>query len=92
MTSQNVAAVYEARGLSRSQVDQEHIEAVETEVKRERGVTESVQGDNAMLREQLARANERIRGLEKVRGEQAEHITELEKARSSQESHISLLV
>ena len=45
----------------------EHLRTVDMEVKRERTVTQSVQEDNAMLREQLGTANERIRGLEKVR-------------------------
>ena len=49
-----------------------------------------------MLREQLARANERINGLEKVRTEQANtiteqasHISSLEKVRAEQAVHIS---
>jgi len=51
-------------GLTEQLVSLDHLKTVETEVKRERGVTESCQSDNAMLREQLARANERITGLE----------------------------
>ena len=40
-----------------------------------------MQESNEMLRRQLEQANERIRGLEKVRSEQASHITSLEKVR-----------
>lgn len=64
--------------MQQNLVELDHLKTIEVEVKRERGVTESVQTDNAMLREQLERANERIRGLEKVRIEQAENITTLE--------------
>lgn len=51
------------------------------EVNRERGVTQSVQSDVKMLRDQLQRANDRISRLEKVRTDQATNITELEKVR-----------
>jgi len=44
-----------------------------------------------MLREQLSRANDRIGGLEKVREEQASHITSLEKVRDTQSTHITSL-
>ena len=64
---------------------------VDVEVKRERTVTQSVQEDNTMLRQQLATANERIRGLEKVRKEQAENISQLEKVRDEQATHITQL-
>lgn len=53
------------------------------EVERERRVTESEQATVAMLREQLARQEDRIRGLEKVRKEQAENISQLEKENSA---------
>ena len=76
-----ISKSYEARGLTEIQVENEHLRTVDVEVKRERTVTQSVQEDNAMLRQQLDTANERIRGLEKVRKEQAENITQLEKVR-----------
>jgi len=44
-------------------------------------VTQSVQADNAMLRQQLQRASELIDGLEKVRDRQALDISQLEKVR-----------
>jgi len=76
-----ISKSYEVRGLTEIQVENEHLRTVDVEVKRERTVTQSVQEDNAMLRTQLGTANERIRGLEKVRKEQAENITQLEKVR-----------
>ena len=70
-----ISQAYVTGGYTERVVTLEHVSTVETEVKRERTVTESVQSDNAMLREQLARANDRIQGLEKVRIEQASDIT-----------------
>ena len=58
---------------------------------RERGVTQSCQGDVKMLREQLERANDRIVNLEKVRKEQATNLVTLEKVRSEQQTHIKKL-
>ena len=72
-------------------MENEHLRTVDVEVKRERTVTQSVQEDNAMLRQQLGTANERILGLEKVRKEQAENITQLEKVRDEQATHITQL-
>ena len=48
-------------------IELERLRTLNIEVMRERGVTSSVQSDNNMMREQLDRANERIKGLEKVR-------------------------
>ena len=67
--------------MQQNLVELDHLKTIEVEVKRERGVTESVQEDNGMLREQLERANDRIRELEKVRIVQAENITTLESVR-----------
>lgn len=78
-------------GLTEQLVSLDHLKTVETEVKRERGVTESCQSDNAMLREQLARANQRITGLEQVRQEQANDISQLEKVRVEQAKEITQL-
>ena len=72
-------------------VNLDHLQTMESELKRERGVTESVQADVVMLREQLARANERIGGLEKVREQQAGQISQLEKVRAEQAVHITKL-
>ena len=72
---------YEARGYTELAVNTDHLNAMQTELTRERSVTESCQSDVAMLKEQLARANDRIVGLEKVREEQAANISQLEKVR-----------
>ena len=83
--------MYVSRGYTEQGVELEHLRTVEVEVKRERGVTMSVQADNATLREQLARANERINGLEQVRQTQANDIAQLEKVRDVQATHITQL-
>ena len=67
VVSGNISTTYVNRGYTEQGVELDHLRTVEVEVKRERGVTMSVQADNATLREQLARANERINGLEQVR-------------------------
>ena len=54
---------------------------METEVKREREVNQSLQQDIAMLQDQVRRADQHIKGLEKVRQEQADAILMLEKVR-----------
>ena len=69
----------------------DHLRTLNIEVDRERGVTQSVQSDNEMLRKQLARANESIDKLTQVREEQADHISALEKVRGDQSDHISKL-
>ena len=51
VTTSKVSRVYEQRGYNESSVELEHLRTVETEVKRERGVNESLQADNSMLRE-----------------------------------------
>ena len=50
-----------------------------------------MQSDFALLRKQLARADEKYKDQEKVRHEQAENIVLLEKARGEQTEHISQL-
>ena len=62
-------------------VELEHLRTVETEVKREREVNQSLQQDIAMLQDQVRRADEHIKGLENVRQEQADTILMLEKVR-----------
>ena len=62
-----VSVQYEQRGYTEAAVSKDHWATLESELHRERAVTVSVQADNTMLREQLARANEAIKGLEKVR-------------------------
>ena len=47
-----------------------------------------MQSDFALLRKQLARADEKYKGQEMVRNEQAETIVLLEKSRSEQAEHI----
>ena len=86
-----VSTMYVNRGYTEQGVELDHLRTVEVEVKRERGVTMSVQADNATLREQLARANERINGLEQVRQTQANDISQLEKVRDTQATHITQL-
>ena len=46
-----VSKSYESRGLTEIQVENEHLRTVDVEIKRERAVTQSVQDDNAMLRQ-----------------------------------------
>ena len=70
-----ISKAYESRGLTEEAVELEHLRTLVQEMQREREVTESLQRDNAMLREQLGRADERIDGLEKVRHEQSEQIS-----------------
>lgn len=86
-----ISTQYEQRGYTEVAVNLDHLHTMEMELKRERGVTESVQADVTMLREQLLRANERISGLEKVREQQAGQISQLEKVRTEQASHITKL-
>ena len=50
-------------------VELDHLRTLNIEVDRERGVTQSVQSDVEMLRNQLARANGSIEKLTKVREE-----------------------
>ena len=69
----------------------DHLRTLNIEVDRERGVTLKVQSDVAMLRKQLARADESNKGSEKVRNQQAETITLLEKTRDEQAQHITKL-
>ena len=57
----------EHRNMQDQLIELERLRTLNIEVMRERGVTQSVQSDNKMMREQLDRANERITGLEKVR-------------------------
>ena len=57
----------EHRNMQDQLIELERLRTLNIEVMRERGVTSSVQSDNNMMREQLDRANERIKGLEKVR-------------------------
>ena len=54
---------FEKQGLTDPRVELEHLRTVVQEIKRERAVTESVQKDNAMLREQLRRSEE-VRGVQ----------------------------
>ena len=49
---------FEARGLTTNEIELDHLQTIVTEIKRERNVTESLQKDNAMLRDQLARAED----------------------------------
>ena len=46
-----ISNIYVNRGYTDPLVELEHLKTIEVEVKRERGVTESCQADNAMLRE-----------------------------------------
>ena len=64
---------------------------MEIEVKRERGVSQTLQADILMLREQLARADQRNQGHEKVRQEQAQNISSLEKVRKELTAQVSSL-
>ena len=89
--SGQIAKKYEQQGLKPDLVELEHLRTVETEVKREREVNQSLQADVAMLSAQLARAEEANRGLEKVRLEQAQNISMLERVRGEQALHISKL-
>ena len=57
----------EHRNLQDQLIELERLRTLNIECMRERGVTQSVQEDNKMLRGQLVRADERIKGLEKVR-------------------------
>ena len=86
-----VSTSYEERGYTVQGVNTSHLQAMQTELNRERGVTESCQDDVDMLKKQLGRADERIAGLEKVRAEQAQNLSELEKVRSEQATHIKSL-
>ena len=72
-------------------VELDHLRTLNIEVERERGVTQSVQSDVEMLRNQLARANASNEKLTKVREEQADHISALEKVRADQSDHITKL-
>ena len=76
---------FESRGLTPVEVELEHLRTTVQEIKRERAVTESLQKDNAMLREQLRRSEE-------VREKQQEHIDSLDKVRIEQQSHIHVLL
>lgn len=49
--SGQIAKHYEAKGLKPDQVELEHLRTVETEVKREREVNQSLQADVAMLQD-----------------------------------------
>ena len=80
--SGQIAKQYEAKGLKPDLVELEHLRTVETEVKREREVNQSLQQDIAMLQDQARRADQHIQGLEQVRQEQADNILMLEKVRS----------
>ena len=62
--SGQIAKKYEQQGLKPDLVELEHLRTVETEVKREREVNQSLQADIAMLQEQAKRADEHISGLE----------------------------
>ena len=79
--SGQIAKQYEAKGLKPDLVELEHLRTVETEVKREREVNQSLQADVAMLQAQVKRSDEHIKGLEKVRSEQADNISMLERVR-----------
>ena len=89
--SGQIAKQYEAKGLKPDLVELEHLRTIETEVKREREVNESLQADVAMLQAQLQRAEESNRGLERVRAEQASNISMLERVRGEQSLHITNL-
>ena len=84
-------ALQDQRDLEEQLVELDHLRTLNIEVDRERGVTQSVQGDVEMLRGQLARANGSIEKLTKVREEQADHISALEKVRGDQSDHIAKL-
>lgn len=86
-----ISVTYENRGLVENAVDQEHMRVMELEVKRERGVNETLQSDIALLRNQLARADQRNLDNEKVRHEQANNILGLEKVRSELTVHVTTL-
>ena len=90
-TSGQTAKSYEQQGLQPDLVELEHLRTVETEVRREREVSESLQADVTMLTNQLQRSDETNRGLEKVRLEQASNITMLERVRGEQAVHITSL-
>ena len=79
--SGQIAKKYEQQGLKPDLVELEHLRTVETEVKREREVNQSLQRNVAMLQEQVKRADQHIRGLEEVRSQQADTIAMLEKVR-----------
>ena len=66
----------------------DHLRTLNIEVNRERAVTQDVQSDVDMLRNQLGRANDTIHQLTQVREQQAEHISSLEKVRGEQNDHI----
>ena len=55
--SGQIARQYEQRGLKPDLVELEHLRTVETEVKREREVNQSLQQDIAMLQDQVRRAD-----------------------------------
>ena len=89
VVSNRVSSSYEERGYTDQGVNISHLQAMQTELNRERGVTESCQEDLDMLKKQLGRADERIVGLEKVRAEQAQNLSELEKVRAEQAQNLS---
>ena len=69
----------------------EHYRALNLECTRERCVSQSVQADVKILRDQLERANERISNLEQVRKELSANLVTLEKVRGEQQNHIKKL-
>ena len=77
------------RNMEEKLVELDHLRTLNIEVDKERAVTKNVQSDVDMLRKQLIRADDHNKGNEKVRTEQAETIVMLEKVRSDQAKHIT---
>ena len=77
MTIHPRADDFYGRGLQEKEVEMDHLRTIAHEINRERLVSQGLQKDVKMLREQLSRAEE-------VREQQQAHINSLDKVRIEQ--------
>ena len=86
-------------GLTNEKVELEHLRTIVKEMDREIQVMESIRADNQMLKDQIARQDEKYSSLEATRtelentkDEQQRQITQLQQLVSQEKSHNDVLL
>ena len=60
---------YEMKGLTEEKIELDHLRIIVADIKREKDVAKSIQSDNILLKDQLARADQKSESLEAMRQE-----------------------
>ena len=57
------------KGLTEEKIELDHLRIIVADIKREKDVAKSIQSDNILLKDQLARADQKSESLEAMRQE-----------------------